>query len=56
MQRRDAAGGVGAVTLFCDDPAIPVGDIIREFGIELWDDYYRRSTEAAEHARAEAER
>ncbi len=52
--RIDTARGVGAVTLFCDDPAIPIHDIIREFGIELWDDYYRRSTEAAVRARAKA--
>ena len=54
--RIDTAGGVGAVTLFCDDPAIPIHDIIREFGIELWDDYYRRSTEAADRARAKVSR
>ena len=36
-------GAVGAVTLLSRDPALPIDDIIKEFGIILWDDYYARS-------------
>lgn len=36
-------GAVGAVTLLSHDPALPIDDIIREFGLILWDDYYARS-------------
>ena len=37
-------GSVGCVTLLSNDPAVPVDDLIREFGLILWDDYYDRST------------
>ena len=36
-------GAVGAVTVLSHDPALPIDDIIREFGLILWDDYYDRS-------------
>lgn len=36
-------GAVGAVTVLSHDPALPIDDIIREFGLILWDDYYARS-------------
>lgn len=52
--RIDTAGSVGAVTLYSSDPALPIDDVIREFGIERWDDYYQRSTDAASRAAAKA--
>jgi len=36
-------GAVGAVTVLSHDPALPIDDVIREFGLILWDDYYARS-------------
>ena len=36
-------GAVGAVTVLSRDPKLPIDDIIREFGLILWDDYYARS-------------
>jgi len=31
------------VTFFSRDPKLPIGQVIREFGIETWDQYYERS-------------
>ena len=36
-------GGAGMVTFFSRDPKLPIGQVIREFGIETWDQYYERS-------------
>lgn len=36
-------GAVGAVTILSNDPQRPIEDIVREFGLILWDDYYARS-------------
>ena len=36
-------GAVGAVTVLSHDPALPIDDVIKEFGLVLWDDYYARS-------------
>ena len=36
-------GAVGAVTVLSNDPAKPIDEIVREFGLILWDDYYARS-------------
>ena len=36
-------GAVGCVTLFSTDPDLDVMDVVREFDIELWPDYYSRS-------------
>ena len=36
-------GRVGCVTFLSNDPAVPVDDLIKEFGLILWDDYYDRS-------------
>ncbi len=38
-------GAVGCVTFLSNDPAVPVDNIIKEFGLILWDDYYSRSVE-----------
>lgn len=37
------SGAVGTVTVLSHDPSLPVDDVIREFGLILWDDYYARS-------------
>ena len=36
-------GAVGAVTILSHDPDLPIDDIVKEFGLTLWDDYYARS-------------
>ncbi len=36
-------GRVGCVTFLSNDPAVPVDDLIKEFGLILWDSYYDRS-------------
>ncbi len=36
-------GAVGAVTLLSNDPEKPIDEIVSEFGLILWDDYYARS-------------
>ncbi|MBR4223132.1 MAG: carbon-nitrogen hydrolase family protein [Victivallales bacterium] len=37
---------LGVLLLISNDPDLPVGTIIQEFGIETWDEYYARSTQA----------
>lgn len=46
--RLDRAGSVGALTLYSEDPDLPIDKVIKEFDIELWDDYYSRSVKACE--------
>ena len=36
-------GAVGCVTLLSNDPELKAGDVVKEFGLEEWDDYYARS-------------
>ena len=48
--RIDTAGSVGAITLYSENPAIPIDDIIKEFEIETWDQYYARSRAACAEA------
>ena len=36
-------GAVGAVTILSHDPSLPIDEIVKEFGLVLWDDYYARS-------------
>ncbi len=33
----------GTFTLFSSDPALPVDDVVKEFGIETWTEYYDRT-------------
>ena len=42
----------GCVTLLSNDPDLPVMEIVKEFEIELWRDYYARSAAAGADARA----
>ena len=46
----DTAGSVGAVTMYSEDPALPIENVLKEFNIELWDDYYKRSVDACNEA------
>ncbi len=43
-------GSVGTVTLLSNDPDLPVESVIREFGLELFDDYMARSRRVREAA------
>ena len=36
-------GAVGCVTLLSNAPELKAGDVVKEFGLEEWDDYYARS-------------
>ena len=51
FEMRDAVH-TGCVTLLSNDPDLPVMEIVREFGIELWSDYYARSAAAGAEARS----
>ena len=48
--KMDSAGSVGAVTLYSEDPNLPIDDVLKEFKIEVWDDYYNRSVKACDEA------
>ena len=45
-------GLAGMVTLYSRDPSLPIEDILREFDIATWDEYYRRSVDARNAALA----
>ena len=38
-------GLAGTCTLFSNDPNLPVDDVVREFGMETWREYYARTLE-----------
>jgi len=46
-------GAVGCVTLLSNDPELKAGDVVKEFGLEEWDDYYARSVRTREAAMSE---
>ncbi len=43
-------GDLGAVLLTSERPEVKIDDVLKEFGIERWDDYYQRSVDARERA------
>ena len=45
-------GGVGTFTLLSNDPALPVDDVVREFGLETFTDYMARSRRVRSEAAA----
>lgn len=39
-------GNLGSVLLTSHDPELPIDEVIRDLALELWSDYYRRSSDA----------